>query len=209
MVESSVGFAVTLAKSRRYILEALQSRGFDVTSFAGFSVSGVHKMYLADDLSMLVQHKDNSNKVLVKYAISALRAAHVSNDVEDLFAYETSLTKQDELIIISKDPPNDSVKRAVRAAWEQYGAFVNVIPISLLQFSVFKHTLVPPHFVLDRDEEQEVRTRFNVTSDSQLPTISRFDTVAMLIGLRPGMVCRIERPSKTAITTNFYRICSP
>jgi len=209
MVENSVGFAVTLAKSRRFILEALESRGFDVSPFTGFSVSSVHKMYLADDLSMLVSHKDSSAKVLVKYAASALRAAHIDNDVEDHFAYESSLGKQDELLIISKERPNESVKKALQSAWHQYGALVNVVPISLLQFSVLRHSLVPPHFVLTPSEDKAIRIRFNVNDDSQLPTISRFDTVAILIGLRPGSICRVERPSKTAVTTNFYRICSP
>lgn len=209
MADNSVGHAVTLAKSRRFILEALAARGFDVSPFTGFSVSSVHKMFVADDLDMLVLHKEHGNKVLVKFSrVTAMRAAQIQNDVEDYFAYDATLGKQDELIIVSKDPPNDSVKKALQAAWSQYGALVTVIPIGLLQFSVLDHCLVPPHFVLSKEEDELVRKRYNVMDDSQLPSISRFDTVAMLIGLRPGQICRIERPSKTAITTDFYRICS-
>ena len=50
-------------------------------------------------------------------------------------------------------------------------------------------------------------TKFNITDKIQFPDISRFDPVARAIGLRPGEVCKIIRPSKTAITTNYYRIC--
>ena len=32
--------------------------------------------------------------------------------------------------------------------------------------------------------------------------------VAQAIGMRPGDMCRITRPSKTSIQTLFYRICS-
>ena len=44
-------------------------------------------------------------------------------------------------------------------------------------------------------------------SDSQFPDISRFDPVAQAIGIRPGQVCEIIRPSKTAISAPYYRIC--
>ena len=44
-------------------------------------------------------------------------------------------------------------------------------------------------------------------NDSQLPEISRYDPVALVIGLRPGEVCKIIRPSPTAITTEYFRLC--
>ncbi|MCK5558294.1 MAG: DNA-directed RNA polymerase subunit H, partial [Candidatus Hydrogenedentes bacterium] len=37
--------------------------------------------------------------------------------------------------------------------------------------------------------------------------ISRFDPVAQAIGLRPGQLCRVMRPSRTAIVAPFYRFC--
>jgi DNA-directed RNA polymerase subunit H (RpoH/RPB5) len=43
--------------------------------------------------------------------------------------------------------------------------------------------------------------------DTQFPDISRFDPVAQIIGIRPGQVCEIIRPSKTAISAYYYRIC--
>ena len=49
---------------------------------------------------------------------------------------------------------------------------------------------------------------YNIVDDSQFPKISRFDPVAMAIGIRPEELCKIIRPSKTAIESNYYRICS-
>ncbi len=49
--------------------------------------------------------------------------------------------------------------------------------------------------------------RYNITDKSQFPQISRFDPVAKAICLRPGQVCKIIRPSKTAIETTYYRFC--
>ena len=58
------------------------------------------------------------------------------------------------------------------------------------------------------DSEVEIMMkRYNIISKTQLPDISRFDPVARVIGLRPGQVCHIIRPSKTAIEANYYRVC--
>ena len=52
------------------------------------------------------------------------------------------------------------------------------------------------------------KEKYNITDNSQFPELSRFDPVAQAIGIRPGQLCKIERPSKTAIMADFYRICS-
>ena len=53
-----------------------------------------------------------------------------------------------------------------------------------------------------------MKKRYNIVNDTELPEISRYDPVAQAIGMRPGQICKIIRPSKTAITTDYYRICS-
>jgi DNA-directed RNA polymerase subunit H (RpoH/RPB5) len=49
--------------------------------------------------------------------------------------------------------------------------------------------------------------KYNIKNKSLFPYISRFDPVARVIGLRPGQVCHIVRPSKTSIKANYYRVC--
>ena len=58
------------------------------------------------------------------------------------------------------------------------------------------------------DEKKEVYTKYNILNDQQIPDISRFSPPVLAIGIRPGELCEITRPSKTAITAPFYRICS-
>jgi DNA-directed RNA polymerase subunit H (RpoH/RPB5) len=67
--------------------------------------------------------------------------------------------------------------------------------------------LVPKHRILTTEEVKEIKKKFNITDKSQFPDISRFDPVAQVIGIRPGQICEITRPSKTAIQGNYYRIC--
>ena len=53
-----------------------------------------------------------------------------------------------------------------------------------------------------------IKERYNIVNDSGFPTISRFDPVSQVLGIRPGNLCEITRSSKTAITSKYYRICS-
>ena len=53
-----------------------------------------------------------------------------------------------------------------------------------------------------------VKKQYNIENDSEFPTTSRFDPVSQVLGIRPNELFEIERPSKTAIKTKFYRICS-
>ena len=48
----------------------------------------------------------------------------------------------------------------------------------------------------------------NIKNNDQFPKISRYDPVAQAIGIKPGEICKIIRSSKTAITTDYYRLCS-
>ena len=67
--------------------------------------------------------------------------------------------------------------------------------------------LIPNHRKLTSNEAIQMKQKYNITDNAQLPEISRFDPVALAIGLRPGEVCHIQRPSKTAIYGDYYRYC--
>ena len=53
-----------------------------------------------------------------------------------------------------------------------------------------------------------MKKKYNIMDKSEMPDISRFDPVALSIGLKPDEVCKIVRSSKTSIQSNYYRICS-
>ena len=57
-------------------------------------------------------------------------------------------------------------------------------------------------------EKIAVKRRYNIMDDKQFPDLTRFDPVALALGIRPGQVCQIDRPSKTAISAPYYRICN-
>ena len=88
------------------------------------------------------------------------------------------------------------------------GIYVNIINIQEILFNILDNVMVPEHRILTNKEKEIIYNKYNIMEDSELPEISRFDPVSQVLGIRPGQVCMIDRPSKTAITSKFYRICS-
>ena len=96
----------------------------------------------------------------------------------------------------------------MKQIWEEEGIFIVLFNIDRLQYNILEHDYVPKHVVIDEEEVNMIKDKYNIMDNNQLPKISRFDPVAMAIGIRPSEICKIIRPSKTAIETNYYRICS-
>lgn len=206
---SQSSFITQIAKSRVNILNILEERGFDVSDYINESISQIHIMYQNNQLDMLVEKKENNKKAYIKYYLGKnLRLNNIMDFIEDLFTLDNVLTKQDDLIIVTRDLANESMVKNLRQLWAQQGYFITVYGIKALQFNILKHDLVPPHRVLSDKEKNSIKEKYNITNDKQIPDISRFSPVALAIGIRPGEMCEIIRPSKTAITSTFYRICS-
>tara|TARA_Y100000996_G_scaffold146725_1_gene112972 strand:- start:41 stop:544 length:504 start_codon:yes stop_codon:yes gene_type:complete len=166
-------------------------------------------MVQAREMDMLLTNPSTGRKAYVKYSTGkTLRANDIYDWVEDLFHLESVLDKPDDLVIIAKDPPNDSVKKVLRALWSEERIFITVFGTAHLQFNITKHALVPPHRPLGPEEAETIARKYSISTPSQVPDISRFSPVACAIGLRPGVWCEILRPSRVAVRAPFYRICS-
>ena len=117
------------------------------------------------------------------------------------------LNKEDNLLIVTKDEPIDTVVNYQKHIWEQDKIFATIVCMNRLQFNILEHVLVPSHRVLTTEETIQIKKKYNIINDEQFPIITRFDPAAQAIGIRPGEVCEIIRPSKTAISAPYYRIC--
>lgn len=199
---------IMVSKSRDNILDILEARKFNTENYKGFSVNEIHSLLTNDQLDMMVN--SDTKKIYIKYfnLEKSLRPNNVHEIVDSLFHIEQVLTPNDELIIITKDEPNETLQKLQRSLFEHDKVYVNIICIQRLQFNILKHALVPPHRVISEEEKQQVKTKYNIEKDREFPSISRFDPVSQVLGIRPGEVFEIERSSKTAIKRNFYRICS-
>jgi DNA-directed RNA polymerase subunit H (RpoH/RPB5) len=198
-------------QSRKNVLELMERQGFDISGYANFSVSEINAMKLNNQLDMLLEQKGDSTenkKVYIRYYLAkTIRPANLQEMIDDLFVLTETLKKTDTLYIIIKDMANETLINELKDIWERDGIFIVIESIKCLQFNILKHTLVPEHRIISEDDVKNIMKRYNITDKVQFPDISRFDPVARAIGLRPGQVCHILRPSKTAITTDYYRIC--
>lgn len=205
--------------SRKTILELMGKQGYNVSDYEGFSINEVNTMKTNNQLDMILERKmkkngedddiENKQKIYIKYYLAkALRPNNLQEMIDDLFSVEEILSKRDTLFVVVKDEINETLMNSLKHIWESEKIFIVIQPIKRTQFNILEHILVPNHRVLSEAEKVSVKTKYNITKDEQFPIITRFDPVASAIGIRPGDVCEITRPSKTAITAPYYRICN-
>ena len=200
-------------KSRTVLIDLLKGQGYISNDYEGFSVNEVNTMQTNNQLDMILEKKNEDEqegrKIYIKYyLLKSLRPNNLQEMIDDLFNVEEVLKKKDTLMIVVKEEINDTLINAVKHIWESDKIFIVLQPLKRLQFNILKHNLVPSHRVLSEVEKNNVKKRYNILEDAHFPDISRFDPVAQAIGIRPGEVCEIIRPSKTAISAPYYRICS-
>lgn len=226
-----------LYNARKNLLDLLTVQGYDVEGYTNFGVNEVNAMYAHKQLDMLVETKTSSSlslsdkgkeknrpkkKAYIKFHLEKmLSSGHINDLIEDLYvlgsggeiggmgtsanANDTVLTEKDTLIIVTKQEVK-TMNQYLNQLFLQ-GRFIVLLSLDRLQFNILNHQYVPPHTILLKEEVDEIMKKYNVADKSQLPDISRYDPVALAIGMRPGDVCKIDRASKSAIHSTYYRVC--
>ena len=105
------------------------------------------------------------------------------------------------------DNPNDTILNNIKHIYNRDGYFIVVHSIKRLQFNILQHELVPNMEILDENQKQELKIKYNLKSFKQLPEINRFDPQALAMSMRPGDIGRIERNSVTSLNYDYYRYC--
>jgi DNA-directed RNA polymerase subunit H (RpoH/RPB5) len=193
------------------LLDILKSRGLDVSEYEGFSKDHVARLYASNQMDLLLKTEGPpSKKVYVRYELERAPDLHKLTDLffESNGTEPAILTTEDDLIVVAKDPANDSKTDLMTDFWESRKVFVSILSLSDLQFNKFKAALVPSSIeILSEDDAKAVRAKYHVTDLQQLPTISRYDALGVLMGIRPGQMCKIQRDSVAALSLDFYRVC--
>ena len=201
-------------KSRLTLIQLMKGSGYNVSDYENFSVNEVNSMYINKQLDMLLEKTEENSttkkkdKIYIRYYLTkSIRPQNIQEMIDDLFNLEETLTKNDTLLIVVKEEMNDTIKSLMKHIWETEEIFIVVQNIKRLQFNILEHILVPKHRIMNESEIVELKNNYNIQRNDLLPDISRFDPVSQAICLRPGQVCEILRPSKTAIQSKYYRVC--
>jgi DNA-directed RNA polymerase subunit H (RpoH/RPB5) len=193
--------------SRKVLVELLAKQDYNISEYANFSINEVNGMSSKKQLDMLLEKNNGSGKIYINYYLGkTIKQQNIQEMIDDLFNLEEVLTKKDVLYIIVKDDINETLTNLLKHIWEQDGIFIIIQSLKRLQFNILNHSLVPPHRIMNAEEIEIMKKKY--TEDvNLLPEISRFDPVSQVIFIRPGEICEIKRPSKTAIEAIYYRIC--
>jgi DNA-directed RNA polymerase subunit H (RpoH/RPB5) len=207
-MESETGIISKIYKERTNLIEILKERGYDVSDYDDFSINHVAVLYQHDQLDLLLKNKEDK-QIFVKHYLDkkSLRGKTIYELLEDLYITGKILNQNDDLLIITLDDPNETITSILNTIWENHEIYISVISIKRLLFNILKHEHVPKHEILSEKEIPIIYDHYNINEPSQLPQISRYDPVAVAIGLRPKQICKITRKSKSAIESPYYRYC--
>jgi DNA-directed RNA polymerase subunit H (RpoH/RPB5) len=191
--------------ARKVLLQQLGQQGYNISSYSNFGINEINILYQQSGLDMILEKEEG--RVYVRYFTGKLfRPGNIRELVDDLLLNNV-ITKKDTVIFITQDDINDTIKDFVKQLWEEEKLFILLLNLKRLQFNILEHILVPEHTIIYGEEIDNMVTKYKLKHISLLPEISRFDPVALSIGMRPGDICKIIRPSKTSITSVYFRIC--
>jgi DNA-directed RNA polymerase subunit H len=215
------GVADILIRSRQTILDILEERGYDVTPYRNIAPDQI--LALAESsgartpLDIVVKKVADGvapcERAVVVYQISdrAIRGRLGTTFLRDLYDVDVggiTVTKKDDLIVLINEPYNEAFDKAALQMWQTEKARLTFFHIKQVVVHPGRHVLVPPHRKLTPDEAKEAMARLHVKEKTQLPLIKHHDVQARVMGLVPGDVVEIQRPSPTAGISRFLRICS-
>ena len=194
--------------SRGIILELMKQRGYNVEDYEGFNIHEINTLTNKKQLDMLITNEKSKKKLLVKYFVhQKLKPQHIATFVEEIYHLEEILNKDEELVLVIKDKLNDSFKEQLSKIFANENIYVNVFNMNNFLFNILNVSLVPKHIIMTDTQKDMIKKKYNITNDDEFPEIKRYDPVAIAIGLRPGQVCNIIRPSVNSIETDYYRLC--
>ena len=208
-MQTSAKTVTQLYNARKVLLQQLQQQGYNTESYSNFGINEINILYQNSGLDMILEkeHESEVRRIYVRYFTGKLfRPGNIRELVDDLLL-NSVITKKDTIIFITQDDSNDTIRDFVKQIWEEEKLFIILLNLKRLQFNILEHNLVPNHKIIYDEEIKDMTLKYKLKNVSFLPEISRFDPVALSIGMKPGDICKIIRPSKTSVTSVYFRIC--
>lgn len=219
-MDSSI--ADILVRSRHTILEILNDRGYDTTPYNLISPDQI--LILAEGnsraLDIVVNKKPDGNapcdKAVVVYQIQPqerirLKLGTFLRDVYDVPPDNSTanlIKPTDDLIVILNEPYNEAFDKAAIQMWQNQKSRVTFFHIKQVVVNMSRHVLVPPHRKLTPEQAKAEIARLRLTQKSQLPLIKHHDMQSRILGLVPGDIVEVLRPSPTSGVNRVLRICA-
>jgi len=216
-------------KSRKFILEMLEDRGFDISNYESYTMEEIKTLLASHEsngftlksekgpLDILVKSKNSGEKIFVKYRLDDKfrERENLISQINDIYS-NGILQKSDCLIImnvyrvvqkigaIKSDGGNSEF---VRQLYITKGIFVQIFGLENFLFNVSRHQFVPKHTIATKEDISNIMTKYNIKNLKNLPMIKWQDPQAKYIGLKPKMVTKIITFNATTGDSISYRVC--
>ena len=211
-----------LYKSRKTLLTILKGKGYNTKPYEKFGPFEIEKMVSSDkerSLNMeltreLPEESTLPTNCLVEYAIPRVKSRLAGFVRKLLVNDETGEDlidpKKTEIVVITLESVGDTFHVVALNQWIKKNIRIAFFDAHALTSNPLEHVLVPKHEIVPEDQHAELLKTYNMTSKSNLPII-RFheDPIARILGLTPGSIVKITRPSPSAGIYTLYRVCMP
>ena len=203
-----------ITRSRPTILDILENRGYNVDSYKGVGPEEILKLATTNQSLLTISIKnpvDEESRIVVLYFVEWPIRLRVDQMLVGLFDTDTSEfnPEKDEFIIMLSEPFHDVFHLKSAKLWATRKCRISFFNMKNLISNPARHSFVPPHRKLTATEVPELMKGLHLKSKSELPHIKyHVDMQARVLGLVPGDIVEIKRPSETAGEYVTYRICS-
>jgi DNA-directed RNA polymerase subunit H (RpoH/RPB5) len=206
--------------SRKTLLKILESRGYVTKAYEKFGPIEISAMASASTgagataFRMDLQRPTAANGITrcrveysinrVKNRISGFLEGIVGDENENPFDPATT-----ELIVVLLEPVVEAFHTASMTALASKSLRVNFFQAHTIVNNPMDHVLVPKHELLPASEHAEFLAK-NKIKKANIPLIKfHEDMIARVMGLQPGDIVKIIRPSQASGEYISYRICVP
>lgn len=225
---ASFDYIDALYRSRLTLMKLVSQRGYEVSAYSRFSPKEVEAMSPANSIAsagFMVSHtSDPKKKCLVVYYMNKINSrARVPEIILQSSGLSVDATKEEggeydnaleqigyenlEVIVMTNDNITETHKTLALQEWVRKKLSVSFFNIYQLINNPMEHILVPKHERITEEEEVDVMKL--VQSKAQLPVIKyHLDPIARCLGLTPGEIVKITRPSPSAGVYVVYRVCA-
>jgi DNA-directed RNA polymerase subunit H (RpoH/RPB5) len=214
------GIADILLRSRHTLLDILEERGYDATTYRNIAPEQI--LTLAEGssraLDVFVPKKADSaapcDRAVIIYQLDTAIRLRLATFTRDLFAEvggameANQMRTTDDIIVILNEPYHEAFDKASLTLWQAQKTRLVFFHIKQMVVHPGRHVLVPPHRKLTPEEAREEMDRLHLTVKSQLPLIKHHDIQSRVLGLVPGDVIEVLRPSPTSGVSRILRICA-
>jgi len=209
-----------LLRSRHTLLDILDERGYETKAYRNISPEQIAILGSGEAraLDIVVPRKKEDttapcDRAVVVYLLNisirkSVEKAFLRDTIGDEVADEVVPNQADDITFILNEPYNEVFDKVSLQWWQTKKIRVRFFHIKQVVVHLGRHVLVPPHRKLTADEIKVEMEKMYITQKSQFPLIKHSDIQARILGLVPGDLVEIQRPSPTAGFLRFLRICA-